>query len=366
MNTKDLKRALGQSKPFISRYSTLPILNNVALYTGDGRLWIEASNLEIFCRIPVAHAGEFAGITVEHKVLAKIAGALDCPTLDFASDNDHLVITGTGTTARLPGIDRDEFPITPRKADKIMAVMGAGVLKRVATLVAPSALTDESRPVLMQVCVELTKEGALFIASDGYMLSKLGVQANGDYAAIDDEATLLVPAKAWKAIAGLASSANEDVTLGIVLDKEGEPRQAMFSFASGAQAVAMLYNMSPFPKWQDIWPAAFTGSAVVTNLGKAIKPLLSLAGRDYLKSAWIFSDAGLHISAKGEDGASMARSVEAVVTGEPLTIHFDITRVNDLLKRKKGNWTLRYGTDFSPMVFEMGAWATAVMPMPDK
>jgi len=362
MNTSTLKKALRQAKPFVGKSSTLPILNNVALHTDNGHIWVCASNLETACRIPVAHDGEFAGITVEHKMLAKIVGALDCPTLDFANDNDCLVVTGTGTKCKLPGIDRDEFPIIASES-QTLAVMGAGVLKQVATLVAPSASTDEGRPTLMHVCAELSKEGVLFLATDGYMLSKLDIRANGDYASIDDETTLLIPAKAWKAIAGLASSANEDVTLGVVLDKERKPYMAMFTFASGAQAVVMLCQGS-FPNWQDIWPKAFTGSAVVTGLDKAIKPLLALADRSYLKSDWSLGEEGLYISVENE-GASMTRLVDAVVTGG-FAIQFDLVMINGLLKRAKGDLTLQYSAIASPMVFEMGDWATAVMPMRDK
>ena len=366
MNTETLKKALQKAKPFVAPRSTLPVLGNVALYTDNGRLWVEATDLELACRIPVAHDGEFAGITVAHKVLSKIANALDCAELDFGDEDDCLVITGTGTKARLPGIDRDEFPPIARKSDRTLAVMGAGVLKRIATLIAPSASTDEARPTLMHVCAELTKEGVLFVATDGFMLSKLQVDAkSGDYAAIDDETTLLVPARAWKAVAGLASSANEDVTLGVILDKEGEPWMVMFTFASGAQAVVMLCQ-GTFPTWQDIWPKAFTGQAVVTGLGQAVKPLLAFADRDYLKSDWTFDEEGLVISVKSE-GASMTRSVEAVTTGEPLTTHFDLILVNSLLKRGKfGGLALRYSAEFGPTIFDMGDWATAAMPMRDR
>lgn len=367
MKRNALSRALSKAKPFVAKLSALPVLGNVALYTDNGKVWIEGSNLETACRIPVAHTGEFEGTTIEHKTLSKIVNSLDCAELDFANEDGHLVITGTRTKAELPGIDIEEFPVIPRKADKVLAVMGAGVLKQVATLVAPSAASNSGRPALECVCLELSKEGVLFIAADGFMLSKLDIAANGQYAAVDDEVTFLVPARAWKAIAGLASSANEDVTLGAILDKEGEPCQAMFMFESGIQAVVILGDYT-FPDWRDIMPKEFTGDAFPKNLETAIKPLLAFAGCDYLRSTWIFSKNGLHISVKGEDGASMAREVEAYVRGLPLDIDFDLILVQRLLKRAT-DWrglSLQYSTSFAPVVFDMGNFVTAVMPMRDR
>src|SRR5438128_1390808 len=177
---------LGQGLQVVSRAvssrTTLPILNNVLLQTADSGLQLTATNLEIGIRqvIP-AEIQEEGGITVPARLLTDFVTAHPDEPLSMTLDRktQSLAVKSNRFDANIRGIDPADFPPVPAGVEGRKVKVDQTELKDAIEQTVIAASTDEGRPVLTGVYVQLNSGKATFAATDGHRLAvkTLGVQA---------------------------------------------------------------------------------------------------------------------------------------------------------------------------------------------
>src|SRR5947209_15640167 len=191
---------LGQALQVVSRAlssrTTLPILNNILIETTSEGLALTATNLEIGIRkvVPAEVAME-GSTTAPARLLTDFVGTLPDDdlemTLDSASQSLNLRCARFDTHIKC--IEAEEFPPGPRpdEGDRLEVALDDLVTAVEQTQMAAS--TDEARPVLTGVLVQVQAGGLTLAATDGHRLavSKLSAAGAGDL-----EASLIVPARA--------------------------------------------------------------------------------------------------------------------------------------------------------------------------
>src|SRR5919199_2336031 len=168
--------SLGQGLNVVSRAvssrTTLPILNNVLMQASDEGLQLTATNLEIGIRQKVAGADiqEQGGITVPARLLTDFVGSHpDEPivmTLDRKTQSLNLKSQHFDATIR--GIDPADFPPVPAGLDGRRVKIDQGALRQAIEQTVIAASTDEGRPVLTGVYVQLNGGKATLAATDGH------------------------------------------------------------------------------------------------------------------------------------------------------------------------------------------------------
>lgn len=111
IETKSLSTALHNVTQSVSKRTTLPILNCVLLSAKDGRLTIDATDLDCWLGIQLECEGELAPFCVPTSMLATVIGG-EQTTLTYDDGKQRLIVKGVGT-ATLATQKAEEFPSVP-------------------------------------------------------------------------------------------------------------------------------------------------------------------------------------------------------------------------------------------------------------
>lgn len=178
-NTKELKQALDLCASVVERRNSLPILTHVLLETGDSRLLLRATDLEVSvsCRLPVAVHGVGA-TTVDVRRLQKVLKGIKAASVQLMVEKDRLVIQGEGGgRVELLTMDPKEFPSPPApKSAPTTIEFDAGVLATLLRKVDIAVSSDETRLSMNGVFFERLdpkgKDATLrLVATDGHRLA---------------------------------------------------------------------------------------------------------------------------------------------------------------------------------------------------
>ena len=332
---ENLARGLGIVSKAVSPRSTLPVLANVLIATDEGRLRLSATNLEmgITCWIP-ARINEEGSTTVPARTFSDLVSTLpsDQVLLKLDPTTQTLNVRGGTSTNDIKCIDAQEFP-PPAVADFDNAVqINVGDFREMIHQVAFAASSDEARPVLMGVLVQVDKDKLTMAAADGFRLSVrravLSTPSPSPVAAI-------VPAQALKELARVATDGEEPIYM--VLPKG---RGQVVFRVKDVEVVSQLID-GTFPDYQQIIPRSYKSRTLVStaSLLKACKQAEIFAregsnvARFNIKSAQgEMQPSEVEITATSEETGKNETIVEATVDGGGLLIAFNVKFLREALE----------------------------------
>jgi DNA polymerase III subunit beta len=332
---ENLARGLGVVSKAVSPRSTLPVLANILIASDEGRLRLSATNLEmgITCWIP-ARIDEEGSTTVPARTFLDLVGTLpsDQVLLKLDSQTQTLNVRGGSSTNDIKCIDAQEFPPMPVPDFDGAVQINVGDFREMIHQVAFAASSDEARPVLMGVLVQVDKDKLTMAAADGFRLSVrkavLSMPSSASIAAI-------VPAQALKELARVATDSEEPIYM--VLPKG---RGQVVFRVKDVEVVSQLID-GTFPDYQQIIPRSYKSRTLVStsSLLKACKQAEIFAregsnvARLNIKSAQgEMQPSELEISATSEETGKNETIVEATVDGGGLLIAFNVKFLREALE----------------------------------
>ena len=206
-NSTDLKTALDHLKYAVSTRATMPIIENVLLTVDKEAVTLTATDLNITisatCKLeaPCKNAnGE--KLLLPYNKLKEI--------LSLFGTEPVTIAFGAGQTTELTfedskfnlGLSEDvtDFPKTPEVPETCFALETI-VLQHIQRA-ALTASTDELRPAMKCVCIELSKHQAVVVATDAHQLYKSEIQLSAPIP-VEGTQELLLPVAATKALKNL-------------------------------------------------------------------------------------------------------------------------------------------------------------------
>ena len=332
---ENLARGLGVVSKAVSPRSTLPVLANVLIASDEGRLRLSATNLEmgITCWIP-ARIDEEGSTTVPARTFSDLVSMLpsDQVLLKLDPQTQTLNVRGGSSTNDIKCIDAQEFPPMPVPDFDGAVQINVGDFREMIHLVAFAASSDEARPVLMGVLVQVDKDKLTMAAADGFRLSVrkavLSMPSSAPVSAI-------VPAQALKELARVATESEEPIYM--VLPKG---RGQVVFRVKDVEVVSQLID-GTFPDYQQIIPRSYKSRTLVStsSLLKACKQAEIFAregsnvARFNIKSAQgEMQPSEVEISATSEETGKNETIVEATVDGGGLLIAFNVKFLREALE----------------------------------
>jgi DNA polymerase-3 subunit beta len=332
---ENLARGLGTVSKAVSPRSTLPVLANILIASDEGRLRLSATNLEmgITCWIP-ARIDEEGSTTVPARTFSDLVSTLptDQVLLKLDPSTQTLNVRGGTSTNDIKCIDSQEFPPMPVPDFEGAVQINVGDFREMIHQVAFAASSDEARPVLMGVLVQVDKDKLIMAAADGFRLSVrkavLSMPAPTPVSAI-------VPAQALKELARVASDGEEPIYM--VLPKG---RGQVVFRVKDVEVVSQLID-GTFPDYQQIIPRSYKSRTLVStsSLLKACKQAEIFAregsnvARFNIKSAQgELQPSEVEISATSEETGKNETIVEATVDGSALLIAFNVKFLREALE----------------------------------
>jgi DNA polymerase-3 subunit beta len=332
---ENLAHGLGVVSKAVSPRSTLPVLANVLIASDEGRLRLSATNLEmgITCWIP-ARIDEEGSTTVPARTFSDLVGTLpsDQVLLRLDPQTQTLNVRGGSSTNDIKCIDAQEFPPMPVPDFDGAVQINVGDFREMIHQVAFAASSDEARPVLMGVLVQVDKDKLTMAAADGFRLSVrkavLSMPSSAPVSAI-------VPAQALKELSRVATDSEEPIYM--VLPKG---RGQVVFRVKDIEVVSQLID-GTFPDYQQIIPRSYKSRTLVStsSLLKACKQAEIFAregsnvARFNIKSAQgEMQPSEVEISATSEETGKNETIVEATVDGGGLLIAFNVKFLREALE----------------------------------
>ena len=332
---ENLARGLGTVSKAVSPRSTLPVLANVLIASDEGRLRLSATNLEmgITCWIP-ARIEEEGSTTVPARTFSDLVSTLpgDQVLLRLDTQTQTLNVRGGTSTNDIKCIDAQEFPPMPVPDFEGAVQINVGDFREMIHQVAFAASSDEARPVLMGVLVQVDKDKLTMAAADGFRLSVRRAVLSTPSAA---PVSAIVPAQALKELARVATDGEEPIYM--VLPKG---RGQVVFRVKDVEVVSQLID-GTFPDFQQIIPRSYKSRTLVStsSLLKACKQAEIFAregsnvARLNIKTAQSdMQPSEVEISATSEETGKNETIVEATVDGSGLLIAFNVKFLREALE----------------------------------
>ena len=207
-----LKRALAKALQAVASKSTLPVLGNVLLVAEGSHLTISATNLEVGIVATIAAQVTHPGaITLPAKLLSDVVAGLPNETITLVMDarTQRVQLTCGAFAANINGMAAEEFPTIPTLATQTpTATFAPEALCSAISQVAFAAGSDDTRPVLTGVRINLTGTVASFAAADGFRMAFRTIALE---TAVAHDQQVVVPARAMATLGKVLTDVDDAV-----------------------------------------------------------------------------------------------------------------------------------------------------------
>ena len=371
---ENLSRGLAIAGRAVATRTTLPITQNMLLATDQGRLKLSATNLEIAITTWIGAMVEQEGsITIPARLLTEFVASLPTGQIEIeeAEGAKTLQLTCGRSEAHINGTDSEEFPPIPEVRDGVVAKFDTPVLRTAITRVVFAAATEESRPMLTGVKLDIEGDRFTLAAADGF---RLAVYKGNIAEPIEESISVIIPARTLNEINRFIGDQEEPVEMTTTPTKG----QVMFKL-SNVEVVSQLIQ-GTFPNYSQLIPQSYQTRSVV-DLPEFLRAAKSAAifardGSGIIRvqltpangEASTESRPGkASISARAEEMGDNTDEVDTTIEGEESKIAFNSKYLLDVLSvLERGEVILETTTPSSPGVFKpVGSdnYIHVVMPM---
>ncbi len=318
----------------VSPRSTLPVLSNVLVATDEGRLRLSATNLElgITCWIG-AKIEEEGSTTVPARTFVDLVGTLPAEqvNLNLNPATQSLNVRAGASITDIKCIDSQEFPPMPTPEMDTAFQINVADFKEIIQQVAFAASSDEARPVLMGVLMNVEGDKLTMAAADGFRLSVRHATLSSP---VPQPLSAIIPARALNELARIAGEGGEMISM--VLPKS---RGQVVFRVKDTELVAQLID-GVFPDYQQIIPHSYKSRTILStqSLLKACKQAEIFAregsnvARFNIKSSGDQEPGSVEISAQSEETGSNETVVSATIDGSGLLIAFNVRFLREVLE----------------------------------
>ena len=343
----DLHSGLSAVSHALSTKGSLPVLSYVLIDARADSLSLSATNLELAITTNVAAKVEKEGsVCAPGRLLTELTSSLTPGELQVSVKDNILEVESSNVKSKLNGIAASEFPRLAMGEKGEGLSLSPAQFCRSLPAVLFSAATDEARPVLTGLLLDVSEDTLLLVGVDGFRLSEKRLKLPQASA---KNFRIILPARALSEIGRLISS---EESLKIYLD-DGE-NQVIFKTPKFEISSRLIEGT--YPDYKKIIPGSFLAKATLPTeeFRKGVK-LASLFARD--------SNNVIKISLKGAEGLVVLGAntpevgenetkLPAKIEGEAMTVAFNNRYLTDCLGNLSGEETVfQVSGQLSPGVF---------------
>lgn len=260
---ENFKKAVFNTERVTGKQITLPILGNILLETEKGRLKLSATNLEIgVISVIGAKIIQEGKITVPAKLLSSFINNLpNVDTIKLKTENQILIITSGAYTARINGLDAQDFPLIPKTDNIFILNLPAQKIKEILGRLLLCISINEMRPELTGVNMRLSEKELSLAATDSFRLAEeiipITDKEKGENYSIfaEKNSSIIIPATTFMEILRIITPEIKEIQIII------EENQIFFKLDE-VLIVSRLIN-GKYPEYKQIIPTNFNTRAVI-------------------------------------------------------------------------------------------------------
>lgn len=316
----------------VSNKPGLPILNNVFFSTEKGKLIMRSTDLELSITTWIGADIEDDGqVTLPAKQLAEFVNSIPEERVDVNVEKQNFNISTENNSASFNTMPADDFPNIPsidkgvepfiklNKADLLLAI----------NRVAFAAATDDIKPVLTGVKVEVDDDEISFVATDGLRLSRQIINTTKG----SPKKEFLVPVRAFSELAyiiGEMSKDDDTVSVYMIEDKN----QVLLRVGD-IDLISRLID-GEFPEYRQIIPTGFKTKCEIERdeFMNSLK-IVNIIARSVLGNKMILNiqskENSISLSATQADLGKNQSNFACSIDGDDLKIAFSSKLLTDIL-----------------------------------
>ena len=258
-----MQRALQITSRVTPSRTPMPIIQNTLIRMMEKAVEFTATNLEMTVRMRIPADVEREGaLTVPNKLLSDLVHTLPKEPVSMEQTEETAVmrIKCGSAKANINGTNADLFPPTPEVEENNAVVITAEEFRKAVARVAFCAATDNGRPVLTGVLLELDGETLTTVGADGF---RLGLQRSSLERPPSENARAIVPARTLLEVQRIAGNAERQVE--IMIPESGN----IIRFVVGSEEpgvteveITSLLVAGSYPAYETLIPQGLPNRAV--------------------------------------------------------------------------------------------------------
>ena len=330
---ENLNKGLSIVSRAVPSRTTLPVTQNVLITTDNGKIKLVTTNLEIAISTWVGAQIEDGGsVAVPAKLLSELVSSLPSEQISISNSNNStgIEINCDKFNSQVNGTHPDDFPPIPTVNADVVATIDSKVFQDAITRVSVAAATDESRPVLTGIKMELDGDNFTLAGADGF---RLAVFKGKLLEKISEKYDFILPSRSLQEINRIIVDQDEPITFSVTPSKN----QAMFKL-SNVEIVTQLVQ-GTFPNYSQLIPESFqTRTEVPVEEFQRAAKTASVFARDgsgilrlHINSPGNENPEKLSILSRSEEVGENESQIEAKVEGEDSKIAFNSKYLTDVL-----------------------------------
>ncbi|MBD3236134.1 MAG: DNA polymerase III subunit beta [Candidatus Eisenbacteria bacterium] len=340
----DLQKALHLVVSVVPTKSTLPILETVLLDAQPkGGLTLTATDLDISVRAQHgADVKEGGRVAVSARRFFDVVRELPEQEVALEGDESGLTLSCGSGRYRFVGATVEDFPSLPEIAAEREVGLDPRKLERLIRRTLYAVSTDETRPELTGVFLEVREQELRMVATNGHRLARAGLQGN-----FNSKREMLLPPKALNQLLRLMSDFEGEV------DVSGTKNYARFVLGETQLYSRMLEG--PFPDYDRVIPKSNPLQAIIrrNDLIASLRRILVLSDSQTRQVRMVLDDKQLRVLAEYQGAGEASEEIPVEYEGEKLTIGYNGGYLLEMLKTFDGERVeMRFQSEVSAGTFQ--------------
>ena len=316
VNRDVFSEAVSFAVKLLPQRTTLPILSGVLIEATDDGLTLSSFDYEVSAQTQIsAQVDEPGTILVSGRLLADIASRLPNAPVQFATNENRIVVSCGSANFTLLSMPVEEYPSIPQISGETGLVPGDDFAAAVAQ-VAVAASRDDVTPVITGVQLEVTDNRLSLVATDRYRVAVREIDwDNGDNAA-PENLVALVPARTLQEV---GKTFGHSSTISVAFTSKDD--RELIAFTADKKTVTSLLIKGSFPPVRRLFPDSSENYAVI-NTAELIEAVrrVSLVLEREAALRFTFTIDGLTMEAVGSEQAQASEAIDALLTGDDIVL----------------------------------------------
>ncbi len=331
-----LLKSLGHVQSVVERRNTIPVLSNVKLEAADGRLSLNATDMDLEITGSVeAEVGTSGATTAPAHTLYEIVRRLPEGAqveFDTGAEDGHLTLRSGRSRFTLACLPTEDFPVMSGGDLPHAFELSAGDLRALIDRTRFAISTEETRYYLNGIYLHAANRDGVdvlrAVATDGHRLASIEIPLPADAAGMPG---IILPRKAVTELRKLIDETGDTVAVSLSETK------IRFSF-DDAVLISKLID-GTFPDYQRVIPADNDKELEVDRklFADAVDRVSAISSEKSRAVKLSVSGTTLVLSANSPDSGSATEELEVTYGGDDLEIGFNSRYLLDITQQIEGD-----------------------------
>jgi len=316
----------------VEKKTTMPILNNILLRTGNNKITIVATDREIGLVADYsAEILEEGQVTVSARKLYEMIREIQGDSVQFEANESHRVtVTCQKIIYKIPGLSADDFPsVIDDRTDVNFSSMQGKFIEGLIRKTSFAMSGDEMRKNLNGVLVETLDDGGKntlrMIATDGHRLAIASADI-GEAALFKLEKGIIIPRKGLNEIKRLIEDAPEEIFVGI--------RQGMCIVKTDSTMLRVSLVDAEYPDYRRVMPAE---KGIVVQFEKdailhALRRMSVISSERYSGVIIALSEGKMVLESTNPDVGEAKEEIEIAYHEKDISIGYNVKYLIDAME----------------------------------